>query len=239
MRIVQFDDHLRLPGAALAFASFDEADGSDAVWTAPWLGAGERAYAGRLTLGRRRAAWLAGRLAAKTALSNLLPSPPPLAHIEILPAPGGEPVVSGTARHAGLDVSISHSRSVAAALAFERRRTGAIGIDIEVCDQSIDPALLGFAFSDEEIDAVEPAGGGGDGRRRTLRLWTAKEAALKAVWRGLRLPLSTVCITCRSDDGSVRASVQCTPETHVAFDVLEVDCPGHVVSVAVEATHAR
>ncbi len=239
MRIVQFDDHLRLPGAALAFVCFGEADGADEVWPAPWLGAGERAYAARLRVARRRAAWLAGRLASKMALSSLLPSPPPLAQIEILPAPGGEPVVCGAAREAGLDVSIAHTQAMAAALAFERARTGAMGIDIETCDQPLDPALVDFAFSDEEAEALASLGGAEDRHRRALQLWTAKEAALKAVRRGLRLPLSAVHVTCRDDEGPGRASVQCTPETRVPFEVRAVGCPGHVVAVAVEATHAR
>jgi phosphopantetheinyl transferase len=238
LRTVQFDDHLTLSGAALAFVSFDQIDDADAGRSASWLGPGEISCADRLAIGRRRAAWLAGRLAAKTAIVRLLSPPPPLDRIEILSAPGGEPVVTGELRGRGIDVSISHTRSMAAAVAFLRRTTGAMGIDIEICDQQIDPALIGFAFSEDEAGALHDSTDARERHRLTLRFWTAKEAVLKAVWRGLRLPLSAVHVNRRDDSGSLGASVQCTPETRVPFEVLDVGYPGHVVSVAIEVGHA-
>lgn len=239
MRVVEFDDHLRVPAATLAFVAFGDEDGA-ASCAHPWLASSEAACARGLRSDRRRAAWLAGRLAAKTAIARLGPSSSPLERIEILPAAGGEPVVRGATTASGvpIDVSIAHSEGLAVAIAFERTRTGAMGIDIEAGDQAIDPALVDFAFSPEEAAEIWSRADAGDRQRRLLRCWTAKEAVLKAVWRGLRLPLAAVRLTGTGADAPLSASVQYAPDASVPFDVMAIGCPGYVVSVAIEAAHA-
>ena len=241
MRVIEFDDHLRVPASAVAFVSFSAADGEHTSCAPSWLAPAEAVYARGLAVPRRRAAWLAGRLAAKTAIATLAPRATPPERTEILPAAGGEPVVRGAFSESGspIDVSIAHSHGLAAAVAFERRRTGAMGIDIEGRGQSIDDALVDFAFSIEEAAAIgTPADE--EGRQLCLlRFWTAKEAVLKAVRRGLRLPLSAVRLRWTDLDGPMGASVQCAPDACVPFDVMAIRSPGHVVSVAIEAAHAR
>jgi 4'-phosphopantetheinyl transferase len=241
LRVVELDDHLRGATPALGFVSFGDEDGTDPLCAHSWLAPAEAAFAQGLAKPRRRAAWLAGRLAAKTAIARLgFPSWSPEA-TEILPAAGGEPIVRGTpgAEPMSIRVSISHSRGLAAAIAFEPRRSGAMGIDLEACDQPIDPALLDLAFSVEEGEAIEAGADAGERHLRTLRFWTAKEAALKAVWRGLRLPLSAVRLEWAEPRAPVGAAVRYAGVADVSFDIVGIPVPAHVVTVAIEAAYAR
>lgn len=237
MRLVELDDHLTVPSAALALVSFDEgevgADGGRAAWLAP----AETVYARALATPRRRASWLAGRFAAKSAIGALSRSRTPLDRIEILPAASGAPLV----RHEGpaLAVSISHTRGLAAAVAFDRDRAGALGIDVEVSDQDIDPALVDLAFVAEEAGALAAGPDNGARHASTLRFWTAKEAALKAVGRGLRLSLAAVRLEWTGEvPRPSRAVVECSPGLSVPFEIVALEHPGHVLSLARESTYA-
>jgi 4'-phosphopantetheinyl transferase EntD len=237
LRVVELDDHLTVPASALAFVAFADRDGAEASAVPDWLAPAEAMYARGLASARRRAAWLAGRLAAKAALARLVSRVVRPDRIEVLPAAGGGPVVRiGGEQAAGpLEVSISHTRHLAAAVAYDRRRSGAVGIDVEVCDQTIDPALLD-TFTDEERRAILACD---DSARHlcTLWFWTAKEAALKAVRQGLRLPLTAVRLAWTEGHPPVGALVQCAPDISVPFDLRWIACPGHVVAMAVEAAH--
>jgi acyl transferase domain-containing protein len=130
---------------------------------------------------RKQRAWLAGRIAAKDAVRDLLwrAGHGPLFPVEIgiettegggprVRAPGSRPV----------RVSIAHKDDLAVAMAsFE----GSVGVDIE----RIEPRPAGFgelAFTDEEarMIALET-----DRDVWATRLWVAKEAAAKAAETGL------------------------------------------------------
>jgi 4'-phosphopantetheinyl transferase len=240
LRIVDCADHLTVPASALAFVSFGEDDGADARCTHRWLAPAEAAYARRLATTKRRAAWLAGRLAAKDAIRRLATTSTPLDRIEVLPTATGAPIVRGKLPTSGgpLDVSISHTRNVAAAIAFERRRSGAMGIDVEVCDQEIDPALVDFAFSGDEAGAIRALADASERHLRILQFWTAKEAALKAVGRGLRLPLSAVRLVWTDGVAPHCASVESAPDLRIQFELRSIRYSSHVVSVAIEIAHA-
>lgn len=222
----------------MAFVAFAEEDGADAGCAQSWLAPAEAVFARRLPTVPRRAAWLAGRLAAKTAIARLEASSGPLDRIEILPASSGAPVVRHHAGHR-VEVSIAHTRGLATAVAFDRCRTGALGIDLECCEQALDPALIDFAFSEAEAGALGALPDPGSRHVCALRFWTAKEAVLKAVGRGLRLPLSAVRLEWAGEPPVPdRASVRCGPDVAVAFSLEVVDCPGHVASLAIEGVHA-
>lgn len=152
------------------------------------LGARERALFYAIPSGsRRREEWLLGRLAAKDAVRawargeyglELAP-----ADIEILPDDLGAPHV-----HAVLPggvvpgVSISHSRGHAIAALVAPGMS--VGVDLQLLDRVRVEDLVGVGLSEDEarqIDAVaEP-----DRPRAAAALWCAKEAAAKALGRGL------------------------------------------------------
>lgn len=164
----------------------------------PW----ERRHWGALKVDKRRRDWLAGRWVAKRALQPLLATPssvPPLGAIAIINAPDGAPQV---ADHPGINLTISHAGTCAAAAATARADY-LIGIDIEVIAPRT-PAFVGDYFTPDEQQQVHLAPGC---VRDTLvnAIWSAKESALKALRVGLRV--DTRAVSCRLDP------FICPPET--------------------------
>jgi phosphopantetheinyl transferase len=170
---------------------------ADCVARLHWLNCNERSYFDRLRFAKRRLDWLGGRLAAKAAVLNLLQWQTGPQQVEILPDATGQPVVrvSGAPRDAEpIGVTISHSGQIAAAAAYRRSQAGAVGLDVERL-APVEPALYQIAFTPEEIRYLEGSASPGERNTRVLRLWTAKEAVLKAIGRGLRASLQSVAVT--------------------------------------------
>jgi phosphopantetheinyl transferase len=174
------------------------------------LGRAERAQWRALSqLPKRRYEWLLGRVAAKDALRRLLQRRLNIAlapaDIEIVPDANGRPQVFGAWRERlGVTpvVSIAHSGGVAAALAALDSRA-LVGIDIEL----VNPARDGFealAFTPHERHLVSTLSA--DARREwQLRMWCAKEAAGKAIGRGLSSGVGSLqVLETRLTDGAVR-----------------------------------
>ena len=151
-----------------------------------WLSDDERSRA-EARPGRGRDGHLAGRIAAKQAISRLvasagLPQPDPTA-IEVHQDEHGRPVVSVRgARVPVFGVSISHTAAVAIAVAAPDESLG-IGIDVE----AIEPRS--HRFERLVLTAAEqllPPVPGDDRDTWLTRLWAAKEAAAKAGGLGLQ-----------------------------------------------------
>jgi 4'-phosphopantetheinyl transferase len=116
-----------------------------------------------------------------------------LLHIEpaaVVLAPGthGKPGIGGAEVQAGLEFNLSHSGSLGlVGWAWKR----AIGVDIEFWrPMSDEAALVRRYFSASEIAAYELC----VGTERTqafFNCWTRKEAYVKAIGRGLGLPLDS------------------------------------------------
>jgi len=147
------------------------------------------AWQGMNAVPKRRREWLLGRVAAKDAVRRLVRERLGLrlapADVEVLPDALGRPVVRGawTARVGSVPaVTLSHSNGVAVALAaLEADRL--IGIDIESVSRRR-PGFEKAAFTPRERELLASL----DDERRLewhLRLWCAKEAAGKALGRGL------------------------------------------------------
>ena len=117
-------------------------------------------------LEKRRKEWLAGRLAAKALLAEHTGLAQ--AALEILPDRLGRPSYGGEL------VSITHSGGWAAA-AF---KPGSVflGLDLEVIEER-HPAWYRDYFHPSELPARDPS--------EATRLWTIKEALLKALGLGL------------------------------------------------------
>jgi 4'-phosphopantetheinyl transferase EntD len=153
-----------------------------------WLSDDERRRA-EARGARSRTGHVAGRIAAKQAISRLvagagLPEPDPLA-IEVHPDEHGRPVVS--VRGGPLPVfgvSISHTAAVAVAVAAPAGPAAAgIGIDVE----PVEPRS--HRFERMVLTAAEqllPPVPGDDRDTWLTRLWAAKEAAAKASGLGLQ-----------------------------------------------------
>jgi phosphopantetheinyl transferase len=144
-----------------------------------FLGERERATYERQTP-RRQRSWLAGRIAAKDAVRDLLwkRGSGPLFPVEvgIENEPSGRPIVR-TAAAEDMHVSIAHKEEIAVAIASVKRP---VGIDLERVQPRTD-SFVELSFSKEELCLIE-----GEPRDEGLtRLWSAKEAAAKAAGSGL------------------------------------------------------
>jgi phosphopantetheinyl transferase (holo-ACP synthase) len=157
----------------------------------------EEAILGGLTLLPRRRKWLLGRWAAKRLLGELaaegndfvgglLGTPSSdegwRRQFSILNDEAGVPYVDREGQgRLPLSLSISHRGDWG--LAAVALAPGAcIGADIETVEPR-DPALVRQFFSESEADRV---GSGRDADRTVARIWSAKEAVLKAMGIGLR-----------------------------------------------------
>ncbi len=166
-----------------------------------WLSPREQAVLERLTRLPRRRKWLMGRWAAKRLLLDILasdeapawcfpagpghalPLPMQARDVCVLNDEAGAPYaeLEGVGRLA-LSLSISHRGELGLAAVTLLPAT-LIGADLEVVEPR-DPALVRHFFTDAEAAAVARAGR----PELTLnRIWSAKEAVLKALGVGLRL----------------------------------------------------
>lgn len=121
----------------------------------------------------------------------------PAERIEFRAGAHGKPELAGAAALSGLQFNLSHSAD-AGLIGWARHRF--IGVDIEAWRELTDEQqLVHRYFSPHEIaayEALQPA------RRQQgfFQCWTRKEAFIKAVGRGLGLPLDSFDVSLGSDD---------------------------------------
>lgn len=147
----------------------------------PWLSPPEHAACERLVTNARRADWLAGRLAAKLAVCDVLGSGLEPAEVSVTYTPGGRPLPCWRGAVLGrLWLSISHSHGCGLAAVTLGSRP--IGVDLEHASAHVE-GLLDYALEAAErarLPECVPPG-------VALTCWTLKEAALKALGTGLRV----------------------------------------------------
>lgn len=135
---------------------------------ADWLTPPERKVWSSFASPKRRAEWLAGRLAVKRLLREMYGTDPLVCQVA---REGVAPVVQGVCPP-GLSLSLSHSGGLGAA-SLCAAAEGTVGVDV----QRIRPVHRGLAariFSaEEQAQAAETPDG-------LLLLWALKEAAIKA-----------------------------------------------------------
>lgn len=212
--------------ADAAFVSIAETSQLEPVW----LGPGEQERFAGLVVPKRRRDWLAGRLAAKLALTRLLGHETPR-DLDVLPAESGAPVVHRLTRPLhDVGVSLVHSHDLAGALAW--RGDGApLGLDLERVEPLAD-GVLSLALTAPELAYVHRRPGPVRDVR-ALRLWTAKEAVLKSRRVGLRWPLRSVRVV-PAPGSSEWAAEAVEPGTGSVstFEVVTGARGGHVVAIA-------
>lgn len=129
----------------------------------------------------------------------------------------------------GIEFNISHSGRLVA-MAVSRQP---VGVDIE--EVSIKPAAVTDVtryLSPEEQEAI---GHAPDPRATFLMIWTAKEAAIKAIGRGLAHPLHS--FTVRPERGHFVAVTRAPTMRDVTVCAFEV--PGYLGAIAVRGTASR
>jgi phosphopantetheinyl transferase len=93
------------------------------------------------------------------------------------------------------DVTMSHSGSWVAVGLCE---TGRIGIDVET-ERFVAPSLVERCLSTDELSWLQMVEPGAPRRHRFFRLWTAKEAYLKAIGVGLAVDPREISIDCAGE----------------------------------------
>jgi 4'-phosphopantetheinyl transferase len=159
------------------------------------LSATEQAHAVRLRIGQVRDHFIIGRSCLRILLGNALGAGAP----DVLITKGihGKPEAAATS---GLSVSfnLAHSKDT---LLIALRRRGAVGVDVEHIDRSIDLMEVAHAnFTEKESASLAAIADPGIRLRTFYLYWTRKEAIGKADGRGLLLPLASFDISFASMD---------------------------------------
>jgi 4'-phosphopantetheinyl transferase len=149
-----------------------------------WLGPQERAALGRFRAPRRRRDFRLGRLAARRALALLEDGSEDQSRFEVRPDPRGVPLAFRDGAPVAVALSISHSDGWAAAAV--QRGVGPLGCDLERIEPRSEAFISDYFTAREQAFVAEATD-----RDRDLRatlVWSAKEAVMKALGAGLRMP---------------------------------------------------
>jgi phosphopantetheinyl transferase len=214
---------------------------------AAWLDAAEQARAAALRVVKRREDWVTGRLNLKALVAGLAAartgrhlSP---ADIHVDRRPSGAPFVrlSATAQPFGpwapaevmpLAVSNSHSHghALAAAAWIDEGAPGrlAVGADLEFVEPRSDLFVADFLTRDER--AYVGASEGAERHARANAVWSAKEAVLKVLQRGLTADTWWLtCVPCAGRDSTAGETTHAGPALDAlpdpeAWDPFAVTC---------------
>jgi 4'-phosphopantetheinyl transferase len=158
-----------------------------------WLGSvdreeRERAFRFRTEADRRE--FIAAHALLRTMLTHYL-EVPPLAWRFFVDA-NGKPWIDPHVGPHGIQFNISHTRGLVAVALASR---GAIGVDVEeIDDTKADLAIAEAYFARSEVEMLQQAPPS-ERTRCFFRLWTLKEAYIKAIGKGLSAPLSSFAFT--------------------------------------------
>jgi len=155
------------------------------------LAADELARAERFHFEQDRRRFIAGRGLLRQALASYCDTPPEFLRFGY--SSYGKPFLVS---YPGLHFNLSHADAVVVVAVSTSHR---VGIDVEPLpqDATVD-SVAGLVFSDPELAALHRVGGMLR-RRLFARLWTRKEAYIKADGRGVSLPLREIDVETLTD----------------------------------------
>ena len=109
-----------------------------------------------------------------------------------------------------------------------------LGVDVEWMDRRTDPELARRYFAPEEICQLDATSSQAEHAALFLRLWTLKEAFIKAIGTGLFTPLDQFAFTAAASDSPqlVVRDPKLTRGRHWRFESFEPR-PGFVAAIAV------
>lgn len=154
----------------------------DAV--APWLAgldAEERRRADRFAVARARIAFIAAHALARGEIARALGVAP--AAVRFVAGAHGKPFAVLAGEAVAVSFSLSHGGGMAG-VALAAQGDLPLGLDLEARGRRISPEIARRYFAPAEIAALEALPGAGRAEA-LVRLWTLKEAFVKATGRGL------------------------------------------------------
>jgi 4'-phosphopantetheinyl transferase len=194
------------------------------------LNADERERAARFRRPEDRDRFIAARGSLRTTLSRYLGMAP--AAIRFTYGPHGKPALETHSGQAPLTFNLSHSRGLALlGVTLDRR----IGVDVEWIRPEFateETAVRYFAAGEvAALRSVPPA----ERAAAFFRCWTRKEAYLKAIGKGLLLPLDSFEVSLRPDDAAALLSARDDPAAPQRWDLRDLDAgAGCAAALAVE-----
>lgn len=175
----------------------------------------------------RRRSFLSGRIAGKMAMYQLFPDIPSAA-CRIMTGSIGRPVLYDFPQHYG--ISIAHNESWNAGICFPL--SVPMGVDVETItekNRTIIPSIL----SSREKDLCSSEG---DSLELIHLLWTAKEAAGKAIGLGFRVPTAWYEIEFIDTLRTIPQLIhQCRFKNLSVFTALSVEIHGGMLSIVFPA----
>jgi 4'-phosphopantetheinyl transferase len=152
------------------------------------LSVDERERAARFIFARDASRFRMGRAMLRLGVGWYLECNP--REIVFHTGPFGKPFLPG---NPGLTFNVAHSEGVGV-IAFTGQ--GEIGVDVEAMHRAIEAMDIASAyFTPREAESIASVAMGDERDRAFLRLWTRKEAVLKATGYGLGLGLDGVDVT--------------------------------------------
>jgi 4'-phosphopantetheinyl transferase len=190
----------------------------------------ERARADRLASGAARRRYVAARAALREHLAGELGVA--AADVSLRAGRWGKPEV---AAHHGLQFSLAHCGDLAV---LALRRGGALGVDVEaLAHRERWPALLDRISAPSERTAARA-----DAERRGpvafYERWVAKEAVVKALGRGLTLPLAQVVLRRDAEHRLVLAELCGSAPSAARWELRALDVGEGFVGAIVLAAQA-
>ena len=154
------------------------------------LDRGERERAARFRIAADRREFVAAHALLRTMLTCHSGVPP--SAWRFLVDANGKPSIDPSVGPHELQFNLSHTRGLAAAALASR---GAIGVDVEEIDEAkADLAVAETYFARSEVEMLQKAPAS-ERARCFFRLWTLKEAYIKAIGKGLSAPLDSFAFT--------------------------------------------
>lgn len=165
----------------------DSLSESDVVPLLPMLDKGEAARMGRFVHARNRIEFAAAHGLTRLALGQALSVPP--ASLTFVDGPNGKPSVQQNGRPASVSFNLSHADGMVG-VAVLAQPDVPVGFDLERFDRRIELEIADRYFRPEEVSwlmGLVPS----ERPRGFLRLWTLKEALIKATGEGLSRELDS------------------------------------------------
>ena len=154
----------------------------------------ELARMSRLRAGVPREEFVLGRACLRALLAIALGTNP--REIKLSVSGNGKPHLPS------IEFNVAHSRGQ---LWIALSRSAAVGIDVERVDRTIESMDIAEKnFTDLERASLEAAAPGEARARTFFRIWTRKEAVVKAHGGGLLLPLAAIETSVEGSEGAVR-----------------------------------
>lgn len=191
------------------------------------LPADEQRRAERFRVDVARGCFVVGRTLLRHTLAAALDAAPSDLVFEL--GPHGRPALVAPEPPAGLDFNLSHSSDVVVAAVAPT----AVGVDVEARREiGLADRLARRFFAPDERDAVLGASGA-ERDFAFLRIWTQKEAWLKATGIGIGMALRAVEVEPDPDRPPRIAAVDGNADEARGWSLAEVEIPGAVCTVAI------